>query len=53
MKIENKLRKRIKTITLMTGKYPKEIEITPEEYNQINLDKFEGVKLKIRSKDVL
>ena len=53
MKIENKLRKRIKTITLMTGEYPKEIEITLEEYNEINLDKFQGVKLKIRSNNEL
>lgn len=53
MKIENILKKRIKTITLMTGEYPKEIEITLEEYKELGLNKFEGVKLKVRSKDVL
>ena len=53
MEIENKLRKRIKTISITTGDYPKEIQITQEEYKELGLDKFEGVKLKVRSKDVL
>lgn len=61
MKIENKIRKRIKTITMMTGKYPKEIEVSEEEYNELEkyardvttyltrgIEKFEGVRLKVK-----
>lgn len=46
MNIEKKLEKRIKTITQMTGDYPKEINVTKEEYNEIGQDTFRGVKLK-------
>ena len=62
MKIENKIRKRIKTITITTGKYPEEIELSPEEYYELKayviksttmfigiLDKFEGVKIKCKN----
>jgi len=46
MNIENKIRKRIKTMAIVNHEYPKEIEISQEEWNQLNkIDKFEGVKL--------
>ena len=48
MTIEQKLEKRIKTIIEMSGEYPREIEITEEEYNQIKKDTFRNVKLKIK-----
>ncbi len=48
MTIEHKLQKRINTIIQITKEYPKEIEITQEEYEQIGQDTFGGVKLKIK-----
>ena len=54
MKMEQKLTKKINTIITITGEYPKEIEVTREEYNQllqeeeIKENKFMGVKLKIK-----
>lgn len=48
MTIEKKLEKRINTIIQLTGTYPKEMEVTKEEYKQIGQDNFMGVKLKIK-----
>lgn len=49
MKVENVIHRRIKTVAIVKGEYPKEIEITQEEYEQLGkVDKFEGVKLKIK-----
>lgn len=48
MTIEQKLEKRIKTIIEMSGEYPREIEITEEEYNQIKKDTFRNVKLIVK-----
>jgi hypothetical protein len=48
MKIENKLRKRIKTITILKKEYPKEMEISKEEYDEIKKDKLDGVKLIVK-----
>ncbi len=48
MTIENKLEKRIKTIVQMTGEYPKQMEVTKEEYEQLRQETFRGVKLKIK-----
>ena len=62
MDIVNKLHKRIKTIATATGEYPKEIEITPDEYAELLKNyystmtfattdrpyKFEGVSLIIK-----
>lgn len=49
MKIENKIRKKIKTISLLTGEYPKEIDISEEEYKELGeIDKIDGVKLNIK-----
>ena len=50
MKIENKLEKKIKTLIQITGEYPKEIEITKEEYEELNIkdNKFRNVILKIK-----
>ena len=49
MTIEQKLQKRINTIIQLTGDYPKEIEITKEEWEQLRKpDKFLNVKLKIK-----
>ncbi len=46
MKIENIIRKRIKTIVLMNNDYPKEIKVTKEEWEKLGKpEKFEGVKL--------
>ena len=38
MKIENKIRKRIKTIAIVNHEYPKEIEITRDEYNKLQAE---------------
>ena len=35
MRIEQRLQKRINAIIQLTGDYPKEIEITQEEYNEL------------------
>lgn len=48
MDIQKKLDKRIKTIVQMTGDYPKEMEISKEEYKQLGQDTFRGVKLKVK-----
>lgn len=48
MKIEKELEKRINTIIQLSGIYPKEMEVTKEEYKQIGQDSFMGVKLKIK-----
>ncbi len=50
MKIENKLEKKIRTLIQITGEYPKEIEITKEEYEELHTKdkKFRNVILKIK-----
>ena len=47
MNIEKKLEKRINTTIQLVEVYPKEIEVTKEEYDEIGKDTFIGVKLKI------
>lgn len=61
MTIEQKLEKKINTIVQLTGEYPKEIEITKQEQEQLEstqsvefsnkdgqvLRKFRGIELKI------
>ena len=48
MKIENVIRKRIKTIVLMNNEYPRELRVTKEEWEELGKpEKFEGVKLKV------
>lgn len=49
MTIEQKLEKRINTIVQLTGEYPKEIEITREEAEQIGKDTFRNIKLIIKN----
>lgn len=44
--IEKKIEKKINTIIQITGEYPKQIEVTQEEYEQLGQDTFMGVKLK-------
>ncbi len=46
--IEKKIEKKINTIIQITGEYPKQIEVTQEEYEQLGQDTFMGVKLKIK-----
>lgn len=47
MKKKLKVEKKIDTIIALTGEFPKELEITKEEYEElaINDDKFMNVKL--------
>lgn len=48
MKIENKIKKRIKTIAIINNQYPKEIRVTKEEWEELGKpEKYEGVKLKV------
>ncbi len=61
MTIEQKLEKKINTIVQLTGEYPKEIEVTKQEQEQLEsmqsvelsnkdgqvLRKFRGIELKI------
>lgn len=46
--IEKKIEKKINTTIQITGEYPKQIEVTKEEYEQLGQDTFMGVKLKIK-----
>ena len=46
--IEKKIEKKINTIIQITGEYPKQIEVTQEEYEQLGEYTFMGVKLKIK-----
>lgn len=48
MTIEQKLEKKINSIIQMTGDYPKEIEITKQEQEQLGTDNFRGVKLIVK-----
>lgn len=64
MRIDRKIRKKIKTISLMSGSYPGSIDISEEEFEElkaylrtlsvstINLDTdkpvFEGVRLNVK-----
>lgn len=55
MTIEKKLEKRIATIVQATGEFPREIEITKEDYEELlkelhctEISKFRNVKLKIK-----
>lgn len=51
MKILNKIKKRIKTITIVTGEYPKEIEITKDEWKEI-CEEFDNQKVTSCAKDL-
>lgn len=48
MTIEQKLEKKINSIIQMTGEYPKEIEITKQEQEQLRTDNFRGVKIIVK-----
>lgn len=49
MSIERKIEKKIYTIIEITKEYPKQIEITKEEWEQLGkLDKFMNVKLIVK-----
>ena len=48
MTIEQKLEKKINSIIQITGEYPKEIEITKQEQEQLETDNFRGVKLIVK-----
>lgn len=48
MTIEQKLEKRINSIIQITGEYPKEIEITKQEQEQLGTDNFRGVKIIVK-----
>ena len=48
MTIEQKLEKKINIIVLITGEYPKEIEVTKQEQEQLETDNFRGVKLIVK-----
>lgn len=48
MAIEHKLEKKINTIVQLTGEYPKEIEVTKQEQEQLETDNFRGVKLIVK-----
>ena len=64
MRIDRKLRKRIKTIALMQNKYPEQINVSEEEYAELEefaksvstysvtknekIHKFEGVRLNVK-----
>lgn len=47
--VEQKLEKKINSIIQMTGEYPKELEVTKEETEQLATDNFRGIKLKIKN----
>lgn len=48
MNIEQKLEKKINTIVQLTGEYPKELEVTKQEQEQLETDNFRGVKLIVK-----
>lgn len=48
MTIEQKLEKKINSIIQITGEYPKEIEITKQEQEQLETDNFRCVKLIVK-----
>lgn len=48
MTIEQKLEKKINTIVQLTREYPKEIEVTKQEQEQLKTDNFRGVKLIVK-----
>lgn len=48
MTIEQKLEKKINTIVQLTGEYPKEIDVTKQEQEQLETDNFRGVKLIVK-----
>ena len=48
MTIEQKLEKKINTIVRLTGKYPKNLEVTKQEQEQLETDNFRGVKLIVK-----
>lgn len=55
MNIERRLRKKINAIVVMTGNYPDQMRITPEEWEEVQkqlgkIEKFEGVKLVLWNK---
>lgn len=45
MTVEQKLEKRINSIIRLTGEYPKKLEVTKEEKEQLGTNNFRGVKL--------
>ena len=53
MTIEQKLEKKINTIVQLTGEYPKEIEVTKQEQEQLETDNFRGVKLIVKQKALM
>lgn len=48
MNIEQKLEKKINTIVQLTGEYPRELEVTKQEHEQLGTDNFRGVKLIVK-----
>ena len=49
MNIEKKIEKRINTIIQITKEYPKQVEVTKEEWEQLGKpDKFMNVKLIVK-----
>ena len=53
MTIEQKLEKKINTIVQLTGEYPKEIEVTKQEQEQLETDNFRGVKLIVKQEALM
>ena len=49
MSIINKLQKRIKAITILTGNYPKEIELSKNEYEDLKIEIQKNISYKIKS----
>lgn len=53
MTIEQKLEKKINSIIQITGEYPKEIEITKQEQEQLETDNFRCVKLIVKQEALM
>ena len=53
MTIEQKLEKKINTIVQLTGEYPKVIEVTKQEQEQLETDTFRGVKLIVKQEALM
>ena len=53
MTIEQKLEKKINTIVQLTGEYPKELEVTKQEQEQLETDNFRGVKLIVKQEALM
>ena len=48
MTIEQKLEKKINSIIRLTGEYPKELEVTKQEKEQLGTDNFRGAKIIVK-----